>query len=113
MLDEPELGGRDAGTADTLGRDVSVLDRQASQGVAKGRHRQAKIDERAEDHVARCAGKAVEIQSRQLETALFLEAVIANVGEDDVVDHIDPHQHTRRRQSPRQLHVVRTWSRIA
>jgi hypothetical protein len=61
-FDQTELSGRDAGAEHALGGDGSVVDRQTAERLAQRRDRQPEIEQGAEDHVARCAGKAVEIQ---------------------------------------------------
>ena len=89
-----ELRRRHARAGHPLGRDVAVLDRQAAERPAQRVDRQAEIEQRAEDHVARRARETVEIQRlRQLEHSFFPEAVVPHVGQNDVVDHVDPHQH--------------------
>ena len=43
----------------------------------------------------------------------LLEAPVPHVAQNDVIHHVDPHQHPRRGQPPRQLHIVRAWGGIA
>ena len=59
LFDETELRCRHAGPQDAIGRDVAVFDRQAAKRTLQGFHRQAEIDQRAQDHVPRCARETV------------------------------------------------------
>ncbi len=61
-LDQPELRRRHAGPEDALGRDLEVLNRQAAKRGLQRLQRQSCIQQRAEDHVARGAVEAVEVE---------------------------------------------------
>ena len=60
-----ELGGAHARAHHPLRPDGVAIDREASERAAQAVERQAGVKQRAEDHVARCAGEAVEIQNGQ------------------------------------------------
>ena len=122
----------------TRSADTAVLDRQAAERATQAVERQTEIEQRAEHHVARRAGEAVEyavratttrylvrdpccresawsvtVRTVDLDVSLFLQAAVPDVAEDDVIDHVDPHQHARRNQPLRQLDVVLARLRIA
>ena len=59
----PELGRRHARAQHPLGRDRAVLDGQAAERGAQPVERQADVEQRPEEHVARDARKAVDVSS--------------------------------------------------
>src|SRR3954451_22529357 len=61
-LHQAELRRRDSGAEDTLGRDFEVLNRQAAERRLELVEREARIEQGAEDHVARSAVEAVEVE---------------------------------------------------
>jgi hypothetical protein len=72
---QPELRRRDAGTQHAVGRYRAVLDREAAERAAQSVERQPQIEERPEDHVARRAGKTIEISNpghRQMYLSSFI-----------------------------------------
>src|SRR5712692_4929807 len=62
MLVDDELGGRHVGAQDALGVDVIARHAQAAEGVRQLLDRQTGIEQRAERHVPRNPGEAVEIE---------------------------------------------------
>jgi len=61
-----ELGSRDAGPDDALGPDVFGPDGQAAQGAAHVVERNARVEERAKDHVATDTSETIEVKSLHL-----------------------------------------------
>ena len=57
-----ELRRGEAGAGDTFGPYAVAVDRKAAERAAEVFERQARIEQRAEDHVAGCAREAVEVQ---------------------------------------------------
>jgi hypothetical protein len=57
-----ELGRRHAGAEDAVGVDVISRHGEGAERVLQLVERQAGVEERAENHVARDAGKTVEVQ---------------------------------------------------
>lgn len=57
-----ELRRRDAGTQNLLGVDVRVAERQPAERGPEIGQRQASVEQRAERHVARQPGEAIEIR---------------------------------------------------
>src|SRR2546427_11551234 len=62
VLVNVELDCRHAGPQDAVGVDVRVAESEAAERALQLVERKAGVDERAERHVARDAGEAVEIQ---------------------------------------------------
>ena len=62
-LDDTESCGRDASLHDMFGLDVCARRQQAPQGGAQLLKRQAGIQECAQNHVARSAREAVEVEN--------------------------------------------------
>ena len=60
---EHELRRRHAGAQHAVGGEIVALQGQAAEGLAQRLERQTGIEQRAEEHVARDAGEAVEIQN--------------------------------------------------
>ena len=56
-----ELGGRHTGPGDSLGPDRVSIDRQAAQRTAQVIERQAGIEQRPQDHVARGTARTIEV----------------------------------------------------
>ena len=50
---------------------------------------------------------------RILQAAGFLEAVVATIANDDVVEHLHAEQRAGINEATRQLDVVKAWARIA
>src|SRR5438874_12261836 len=62
MLDETELRRRYARPEHAIGGDVAVFDRETAKRPLQRIKWQPEIKQRAKDHVARRAGKAIQIQ---------------------------------------------------
>ena len=62
VLVHDELGGRDAGAQDPFRVHLIAGHREAAERALQIVERQAGVEERAERHVARDAGEAIEIQ---------------------------------------------------
>jgi len=60
-----ELGGRETGAGHAFGPDDVAFDRQTAQRTANRFKRHAGVDQRPENHVAGCAGEAVEVENPQ------------------------------------------------
>ena len=104
----PEFCRRHPGAQDAAGRKAAEIGCTAAQRAAQIVEREPEIEQRAEDHVARRAGKTVEIQRlRQPSTpSVLAEAVILHVRENHVIEHIYPHQDAGGGQTFGQPHVV-------
>lgn len=61
-LVHPELRRRHAGAQHAVDADLEPVNRQASECGSQPVERQARVEQRAEQHVARHAGETVEIQ---------------------------------------------------
>src|SRR5258705_8331748 len=57
-----ELRGRDSSSQHPLGTNVIAVHRQAAERRLQLGHRQAGVEQGAKHHIARDAGKAVEVQ---------------------------------------------------
>ena len=64
LFNHPKLRSRNARAADTVGRHLAVFNRQAAERAAEPVERQPEIQQRAKDHVPRCAGETVEDKSQ-------------------------------------------------
>ena len=61
-LDEPELRGRHAGPQHAVRRESVARDHQAAERRLEFGQRQTGVEQRAEHHVARGAGEAIEVE---------------------------------------------------
>ena len=70
------------------------VDGEAAERAAQVVERQAEIEQRAEDHVARGAGETIEIERlcQPSTPSVLAKAEVLHVREDHVIEHVDPHQ---------------------
>ncbi len=115
LLTDDELGGGNAGAQDAVGGDAAKVHGEAAEGAAQVIEREAEIEERAQDHVARGAGETVEIQRlcQPSTPSVLAKTEVLHVGEDHVVEHLDTHQDPGRDEPLGQPHVVVARLRIA
>jgi hypothetical protein len=59
---DPELGGGDTGLDHLFGRHFPAVDAKTAERGLQLAERQARIEQRAENHVAGRAGEAVEVK---------------------------------------------------
>ncbi len=62
MFVHSEFGRRDTGLQDAIDRDLPAVDGEAAKRALQFVERQTGIEQRAEDHVPRRAGEAVEVE---------------------------------------------------
>ena len=107
-LDHAKLGRRYTRAQHSLGGDTAVINGETAQCGAQILERQPEIQQPADDHVAGCTGEAVEIERlRQPSDLLVLsKTVVLHVREDDVIQHVDAHQHAGCHQPLRQADVI-------
>ena len=115
LFADHELGGGNAGAQDAVGRDATEIHGEAAEGAAQVIEREAEIEERAQDHVARGTGETIEIQRlcQPSTPSVLAKTEILHVREDHVVQHLDPHQDSGRDEPFGQPHVVFARFRIA
>jgi hypothetical protein len=113
VLNQAELRRRDARTQHAIDADFSILDGQAAERGTQAVEWQTEIEQRAEHHVARRSGEAIEVRrSCHSDEPFLTQAAIPDVREDDVIDHVDSHQHARRHHPLGQLDIVGARFRI-
>ena len=119
---DAELRCRQARTRHALGPDDVRFDGQAAQCAANGLERDAGVDQRPEDHVPGRAGETVEIENPQVLTILPRPAlhpsrldqrVVALIGQDQMIEHFDPHNVSGVHHGRREEQIVGTGRGIA
>jgi hypothetical protein len=116
-----EFRRANASTGDRFGPDGVGRDRQRAECTPDVVERYARIDERTEHHVAGRTGKAIEVEDPQIQTILseamqfsrFGKGVVALVGEDQMIEHVDADDLSRLSQPDGERHVVCARQRIA
>jgi hypothetical protein len=121
-----ELCCGNARSDDALGPDGVAVDRKAAERTSKVLERKTGVEQRANDHVARCPREAVEIENRQAKPILSLpclfdaalhaaglhEGEVALVRKYEMVDDIDSHDPPGVNHSGRQHEVIGARCRI-
>ena len=115
ILTYDEFRCGDAGAQDAVGGDTTEINRKAAEGAAQVIEREAEIEERAQDHVARGAGETIEVERlcQPSTPSVLAKTEVLHVSEDHVIEHVDPHQDPRRDQPLGQPHIVFARLRIA
>ena len=117
-----ELGRADARTLHALGPDRLAIDRQASESGADLLERHARVDQRADDHVAGRTREAVEVQDLHnlsilldapREASRLDERVVPLLGENQMIDDVDAHDVAGANHSSREPQVVAARRRVA
>jgi hypothetical protein len=121
LASDLELRRADSPALNAFGPDRLAIDRQAAEGGADLLERHARIDERADDHVARGAREAVEVQDFHNlsilpdatgQTAGLDQRVIPLLAQNQVIDDLDSHDVAGADHPRRQREVVVAWRRV-
>ena len=116
-----ELRRADARAIHSFGPDRVAIDRQGAERRADLFERHARVDQRADDHVAGGTREAVEVQdlhdlsilhSATRQPAGFHHRVVVLLRENDVIEHLDAHDLAGSDQAIGQTQIVVARRRI-